>query len=97
MALFALGPGAVSRAVAHRTVEEIWYVIRGRGRIWRKFEEREETTTIAPGHSIGIARGISFQFRNDGNEPLEAVAVTMPPWPGQHEAYMVEGPWSATV
>jgi mannose-6-phosphate isomerase-like protein (cupin superfamily) len=27
VAHFALGPGQVSRAVTHRTVEEIWYVL----------------------------------------------------------------------
>jgi hypothetical protein len=32
-----------------------------------------------------------------GAEPLAAVAVTMPPWPGENEAYFVEGKWRATV
>ena len=36
MAHFALGAGQVSRAVRHRTVEEIWYVLAGAGEIWRK-------------------------------------------------------------
>jgi mannose-6-phosphate isomerase-like protein (cupin superfamily) len=31
MAAFRLAPGAVSKAVAHRTVEEIWYFIAGQG------------------------------------------------------------------
>jgi len=29
MAHFKLGPGRVSRAVAHHSVEEIWYILRG--------------------------------------------------------------------
>jgi len=29
MALFTLAPGAVSRAVAHRTIEELWYFVAG--------------------------------------------------------------------
>ena len=97
MALFALTPGAVSRAVAHRTVEEIWYVVRGRGRMWRKLSQHEEIAEIGAGDSLSLATGTHFQFRNDGAEPLEAVAVTMPPWPGADEAYTVEGPWPATV
>ena len=36
MAHFARGAGQVSRAVRHRTVEEIWYVLAGAGEIWRK-------------------------------------------------------------
>ena len=31
MALFRLAPGGVSKAVAHRTVEEVWYIVAGRG------------------------------------------------------------------
>ena len=36
-----LPPGAVSRAVRHRTVEELWYVLSGRGEIWRKSGDRQ--------------------------------------------------------
>ena len=97
MAGFRLAPGAVSRAVAHRTVEEIWCFTAGRGRIWRKLGSREEITEVAPGVSITIPTGTQFQFRCDGSEPLEAVAVTMPPWPGTAEAYPVSGKWEPTV
>ena len=31
MAHFELKAGATSRAVAHRTVEEIWFIVSGRG------------------------------------------------------------------
>ena len=31
MAHFTLAPGATSRAVTHRTVDEIWFVVSGRG------------------------------------------------------------------
>jgi mannose-6-phosphate isomerase-like protein (cupin superfamily) len=34
MAHFALGAGGVSIAVAHRSVEEIWYFLSGRGEMW---------------------------------------------------------------
>ncbi|HEY2051743.1 MAG TPA: hypothetical protein VGH03_20565, partial [Caulobacteraceae bacterium] len=32
---FELAPGKVSNAVTHRTVEEIWYFLAGRGEMWR--------------------------------------------------------------
>ena len=32
---FSLAPGKVSKAVLHKTVEEIWYIISGRGEMWR--------------------------------------------------------------
>ncbi|WP_373502445.1 cupin domain-containing protein [Aestuariivirga sp.] len=93
MAQFTLPPGAVSKPVAHRTVEEVWLVMRGQGRMWRKLENAEETVDLLPGVSIAIPVGASFQFRNDGDEPLDCVGVTMPPWPGMDEAYEVKGVW----
>ena len=36
LATFTLPPGAVSKAVAHRTIEEVWYFVRGRGRFRRR-------------------------------------------------------------
>ena len=95
MAQFRLPPGAVSRAVAHRTVEEVWLFIGGRGRLWRRLGGWQETIEISQGVSIAIPVGASFQFRCDGEEPLTAVGVTMPPWPGGDEAYAVEGIWPA--
>jgi mannose-6-phosphate isomerase-like protein (cupin superfamily) len=97
MAAFRLAPGAVSRAVAHRTVEEIWYFTAGAGRMWRKLGEHQATTEVAAGVSITIPAGTHFQFRCDGDDPLNAVAVTMPPWPGPDEAYAVPGKWEPTV
>jgi mannose-6-phosphate isomerase-like protein (cupin superfamily) len=97
MALFALAPGMVAKAVAHRTIEEIWVVTSGRGRMWRKSGEREDITELAAGVSVSIPTGTHFQLRSDGEEPLEAVAVTMPPWPGDGEAYIVAGKWPPTV
>src|SRR5690606_24480976 len=36
MAHFELPAGRTSSAVRHRTIEEIWYVVAGRGRMWRQ-------------------------------------------------------------
>ena len=33
LAIFSLPPNAVSKAVAHRTVEEVWYIVSGNGRM----------------------------------------------------------------
>jgi mannose-6-phosphate isomerase-like protein (cupin superfamily) len=96
-AIFTLLPGMVSRAVAHRSVEEIWYVTAGIGRMWRQFGGDEEICELAMGLSLTIPVGTHFQFRCDGEMPLEIVAVTMPPWPGAGEAYPVAGKWPSTV
>jgi len=97
MAHFTLGPGQVARAVAHRSVEELWYFLWGQGRMWRRQGEAEEIAEVGPGVSLAIPLGTHFQLRNDGAEPLAAVAVTMPPWPGEDEAFLVAGKWPASV
>ncbi len=97
MAHFELGPGEVSKAVTHRTIEEIWYFLSGRGEMWRKLGARESTEAVYPGISLTLPLGVHFQFRSFGPEPLAAIAVTMPPWPGEGEAVVVEGAWAPTV
>jgi mannose-6-phosphate isomerase-like protein (cupin superfamily) len=97
MAHFTLALGATSRAVVHRTVEEIWFVVSGRGDMWRATAEREETVALQPGVALTIPVGTRFQFRATGREPLTIVGVTMPPWPGADEAVAVDGPWEPTA
>ena len=91
MAHFQLAAGAISRATRHRTVEEIWYIVAGRGRMWRQQEGRTETVDLVPGTCLTIPLGTAFQFRADGEVPLEAIGATMPPWPGADEAMFVDG------
>ena len=93
MAHFTLGPGKTSAAVAHRTVEEVWYILSGTGELWRRQDGREEITALEPGLALTIPLGTGFQFRNMGAEPLTFVLVTMPPWPGPDEAVRIDGPW----
>ena len=82
-------------AVAHRTVEEIWFITAGRGEMWRKQGEREETISLEPGVCLTIPLGTHFQFRASSTEGVSAIGVTMPPWPGEGEAVSVAGPWPA--
>ena len=97
LAHFELGPGETSIAVSHRTVEEIWFVLSGRGEMWRKQGDREQVVPIDAGVSLTIPLGTQFQFRSLGDEPLAAIGVTMPPWPGENEAFEVQGTWTPTA
>jgi mannose-6-phosphate isomerase-like protein (cupin superfamily) len=97
MAHFELAPGETAKAVCHRTVEEIWFILSGRGEMWRDQAGREEVVALSRGVCLTIPVGTRFQFRALVPEPLAAVAVTMPPWPGADEALIVEGPWQPTV
>ena len=92
----ALPPGGVSGPVAHRTVEEVWYFISGRGQVWRKSDGDETVVDVEPGVSLTIETGTRFQFRNSSpEEDLRFIITTMPPWPGPDEAYPVPGNWPA--
>src|SRR5262249_49123728 len=97
MAHFALPPGQTSTAVTHRTVEEIWLFLSGRGEMWRRQGDREEIVPVEPGTCLTIPLGTHFQFRSFGSEALGAVGVTMPPWPGESGALIVPGKWPPTV
>jgi len=97
LAHFELAPRQTSTAVTHRTVEEIWFVLAGRGEMWRRQDDREDVVPLETGVCLTIPRGTHFQFRALGDAPLAAVAVTMPPWPGEGEAIVVPGPWTPTV
>jgi mannose-6-phosphate isomerase-like protein (cupin superfamily) len=94
---FELAPGRTSMAVSHRTVEEIWFVLGGCGEIWRKLGSIELTIPVEAGVSLTIPLGTHFQFRSFGPEPLTAIGITMPPWPGDGEAYEVPGIWVPSV
>jgi mannose-6-phosphate isomerase-like protein (cupin superfamily) len=97
LAHFELAPGTTSVAVSHRSVEEIWFVLSGRGEMWRKLGDHEEVVPLERGVSLTIPLGTHFQFRSFGDESLAAIGVTMPPWPGENEAFKVQEKWTPTV
>jgi mannose-6-phosphate isomerase-like protein (cupin superfamily) len=85
-----LAPGGVSRPVAHRSVEEIWYVLEGRGHVWRcPPGARTEPLAVSPGDSVVIPVGWRFQFRAAPSGELRFLCYTSPPWPGPEEALPV--------
>ena len=97
MAHFELPPNQISKAVTHRTVDEIWYFVGGRGQMWRMQDRESNIVDVFPGVCLTIPLGTHFQFRSFGDEPLAAIGVTMPPWPGEGEAVLVPGEWEPTV
>ncbi len=97
VARFDLARGRTSRAVAHRRVDEIWLFVSGRGEMWRRQGGTEEIVAVEAGVCVTIPSGTHFQFRALGAEALAAIAITMPPWPGDDEAMAVPGKWEANV
>ena len=56
MAHFELAAGQTSVAVAHRTVEEIWYFLRGHGEMWRRLGDDESVVAVEAGVSASRFR-----------------------------------------
>ena len=90
-------PGQVNRATVHATVSEFWHVLSGEGQIWRLDDTGEETTFLRAGVSIDVPVGTAFQYRCNGPDALEFICITMPPWPGDQEATVLDGPWMPTA
>ena len=90
-------PQQVNRATMHATVSELWFVLDGRGEIWRDDGDESRVTELVPGTSVDIPVGTAFQYRNAGDADLRFICLTMPPWPGASEATFVEGAWSPTI
>ena len=93
----AVPPGQVNRATVHATVSEFWHVLSGEGQIWRRDSAGEETTVLEAGVSIDIPLGTAFQYRCNGVDPLQFLCISMPRWPGDKEATVIEGPWQPTA
>jgi mannose-6-phosphate isomerase-like protein (cupin superfamily) len=88
-----LPAGAVSVAVKHRSVEEIWFVLEGRGEIWRGIGSEGRIDPLAAGDSLRIPPDTAFQFRAAKEADLKILIATMPPWPGRQEAIPATGPF----
>lgn len=86
----------VNRATVHATVSEFWYVLEGKGEIWREDGAESCITELVPGTAIDIPVGTAFQYRNVGDAELKFICVAMPRWPGEAEASFVKGMWEPT-
>jgi mannose-6-phosphate isomerase-like protein (cupin superfamily) len=96
LASCTLPAGAISKAVVHQTVEEIWYCVAGMGQVWRRGPAEAQITDLVPETCLTIPVGTHFQFRTTGADELHLLIATMPPWPGAHEALPVTGYWEAS-
>jgi mannose-6-phosphate isomerase-like protein (cupin superfamily) len=87
-----LPPGKTSSAVRHKTVDELWYFLEGRGEVW--IESQPDVIDVRPGRCVAIEVGSAFQFRTTGQEPLRFLIATVPEWPGPEEAEPAQGRWA---
>ena len=89
-----LPAGQVSRPVYHRTVEETWYILEGKGRVWRCPPDADAAALtpqeVSPGDALVIPTGWRFQFAASPETDLRFLCHTTPPWPGEDEAVPAE-------
>jgi mannose-6-phosphate isomerase-like protein (cupin superfamily) len=71
-----LPPGAATEAHRHPRTEEIYYILRGAGRMTVGAKERE----VGPGDGILIPPGTRHTIRNIGAEPLVFLCCCAPPY-----------------
>lgn len=90
-------PHQINRATVHATVSEFWYILEGRGEIWRDDGKESCVVELAPGTAIDIPVGTAFQYRNVTYHELKFICIAMPPWPGESEADYVKGIWQPTI
>src|SRR3954447_25086289 len=76
LAYCTLPAGAISHAVVHQTVEEIWYCLAGTGQLWRNGSAEAEITDLVPGSCITIPVGTQFQFRATSADELHLLIAT---------------------
>ncbi len=87
-----LPAGRTTRAVRHRSVEEIWYFVAGTGRVWRRAPDGPPVVDeVEPGRTLVIPTGWAFQFQAGPGADLRFLCYTSPPWPGDQEAEPVAG------
>ncbi len=76
IALIVVAPGKSSEAHYHVKIEEVYYILAGKGEI-RIDDNREEVRT---GHAVYIPNGKTHAIRNTFDEPLILLSINAPPY-----------------
>lgn len=87
-------PGERTACVSHKTIEEIWYIVRGAGRFHRLSPDGsgEQITEAVTGDALLIPTGYRFWVENTGTGDLVFLCCDTPPWPGEGEAEIWQEP-----
>lgn len=67
-------PGQSVTAHRHRQLEEIYYILSGRGRM----SVGDEQSDVGPGDAVYVPRGHSHTLENTGTEPIKLLLVCGP-------------------
>lgn len=90
-----LRAGLTTRAVRHRAVDAICYVLGGEGDVWRS-NGSNEVVPVRDRVCMTIPCGTNFQVRAGNAAPLLLLLGVFPRWPGD-DAIPVSGVWDSSV
>jgi mannose-6-phosphate isomerase-like protein (cupin superfamily) len=76
LAFVVIPPGGSSSHHFHKVGEETYYILKGRGKLIVNNKEH----IVSPGDAIFISPNATHQIFTEGNEVLEFVVVSAPPW-----------------
>ena len=82
VALAIAKPDTVSIPVQRKDLEELYFVIAGKGEVWLKDieSEKEKVVVLKPGTIIQIPSTSVVQYRNTGKKNLILLVPTNPPY-----------------
>jgi mannose-6-phosphate isomerase-like protein (cupin superfamily) len=69
-----LPPGCAVKPHRHRQIEEIYYIVSGRGLM----TVGDETREVGPGDAVYIPRGNRHTLENSGEDPIKLILVCGP-------------------
>jgi mannose-6-phosphate isomerase-like protein (cupin superfamily) len=72
-------PGETAVAATLSKITEVYYVLQGRGELWRSRGEAEEVVELRPGRCATIPPGVAFQYRTTG-DALDFIVAAAPRW-----------------
>ena len=86
-----LEPGAAYRPHAHRTIEQLTYVLVGRVRV-TSFDEdagQPQSVELETGECVVTSPQETIEFACAGESPARVLFVTSPPYPADHSDTIV--------
>ena len=74
-------------------ISEFFYILDGRGELWRATESGDDVTELVPGRCVAMPPGTPYQYRT-GAQSLSFLAITAPRWEPKRWSCAGRGRWS---
>ena len=95
IAQFTINPGFTGKAVQHQTITEVWFLTSGENvEVWISNTNNNQPLALQSGDYFVVLPHTPFQVKNSTAAPVTFLALTMPPYPGDHEVLPASGFWN---